>query len=59
MRWLADQVLKAFNFVPELFLEKGSPHFDVLRWWLLLMVVVVLVILAALIRRAFRHDEET
>jgi hypothetical protein len=53
--WLADELLKAFNFVPELFLDKGDPHFDVLRWWLLFVAVVVLVILGVFVRRAFQQ----
>ncbi len=56
LRRLADELLKAFNLVPEWFLDKGDPHFDVLRWWLLFMAVVVLVILGVFVRRAFRQE---
>ena len=54
MRWLADQILKLFNYVPELFLSKDDPHFDVFRWWLLFVVVAVLVYIGVMVWRAFR-----
>jgi hypothetical protein len=56
MRWLADQILKVLNYVPELLLSKNDPHFDVLRWWLLFVVVAVLVCVGVMVRRAFRPN---
>jgi hypothetical protein len=54
MQWLADQILKVLNYVPELLLGKDDPRFDFLRWWLLFVVVAALVYLAVMVRRAFR-----
>jgi hypothetical protein len=53
LRWLAEQLLKVFNFVPEMFLDESDPHFDVLRWWLLFVVVAVIVTLGVFVKRAF------
>ena len=51
---IADQVLNILNYVPELFLDKDDPHFDIIRWWLAFVFVVVLVLIFRMARKAFR-----
>lgn len=51
LRWLTDQILKIFNYVPDLILGEGDPRFDFLRWWLFfILVVTILFIVGAAVR---------
>ena len=52
---LADKILNVFNFVPELFLARGDPRFDVYRWWFALVLVLALLIVVGMVRQSFRH----
>jgi hypothetical protein len=52
---LADQILRVLNFVPELFLARGDPRFDVYRWWFVLVLILVFLVIIGMARRAFRH----
>jgi hypothetical protein len=56
MHWIADQILKIFNYVPELFLARDDPHFDVLRWWLVFVLAVILILIVQMVRKALRTD---
>jgi hypothetical protein len=53
---LVDKILEIFNSVPELFLARGDPHFDVLRWWFLFVLISVSLLIIGMARRAFRSD---
>jgi hypothetical protein len=57
LRWIADQIVHILNYVPELFLDKDDPHFDILRWWLAIVVVVVLVLIFGRMWRALRRPQ--
>jgi hypothetical protein len=57
LQWLADQILKISNYVPELILGEGDPRFDFLRWWLLFVLIATLLFIVSVARRALRKTK--
>ena len=55
LKWLADQILNIFNYVPELILGEGDPRFDFLRWWLLFVLIATIVFIISVASRALRN----
>jgi len=52
--WLSDQILKIFNYLPERFLAKSDPRFDLLRWWCLFVLIVIAAVIIGMVRGALR-----
>ena len=52
IRWMADQILLLFNYVPELILPKDDPRFDFIRWWLGFVLVVLGLFIIGMVVRA-------
>jgi len=56
MRWLVDQVLAIFNYVPELILDKGDSRFDFLRWWYAFVLLVIVGVIVRMAIKGFRQN---
>jgi len=54
IRWMVDQILLVFNFVPELIMPKDDPRFDFLRWWLGFVLIVLCLIIIGMVSSAIR-----
>jgi hypothetical protein len=57
LEWIAEQILTAFNSIPEWFLAQDDPRFDFLRWWIVFVVFVIFVVIGRMAYRAVRQNQ--